>query len=80
MKHFAATIGIREQPSLYSELSEGELFVIQPIYGFGELKMYPSIYSKTTESMAHGLESGTRIMCSDDLVYVAQFRGITGEL
>ena len=80
MKNFAATIRISEKPVLYSELSEGELFVIQPIYGFGALRMYPSVYGKTTENMAHGLEGGTRIMCSDDLVYVAQFRGITGEL
>lgn len=81
MKHFNATIRVSNKSTTFSELSDGDLFVVNhPIYGFGEIRIWPTVYVKTNESSANALDGGYRSMTANDEVWYASFRGITGEI
>lgn len=81
MKHFNATIRVCEKPTTFETLSTGDLFIVNPIYGFGEIRIWPTIYVKTSEAGADALEGcGYKSMMFDDKVWFASFRGITGEI
>lgn len=80
MKHFNATIRVSGKPTTFETLSTGDLFIVNPIYGFGEIRIWPIVYVKISETGANALDGGYRSMSADAEVWYASFRGITGEI
>ncbi len=81
MKHFNATIQVSGKPTTFETLSTGDLFIVNPIYGFGEIRIWPTVYVKVSETGADPLEGcGYKSMLANDEVWYALFRGITGEI
>lgn len=80
MKHFNATIRVSGKATTFETLSTGDLFIVNPIYGFGKIRIWPIVYVKINESSANALDGGCRSMMADDEVWFVSFRGITGEI